>query len=118
MDMCTRMYNNYDMHNYYNIYCRYTSRPSDGSVYAIALSWPESYVFSIGSVTPVTSSFTIDLLGYGPVNYNLNTTGLYLLLPPMSLDSELKWAWTFKFNGVRPTGGQDGRQAPVKMNVM
>ena len=86
------------LHNLY----RYTKNATDGSVYAIVLKWPADNILTLGSVK--TTAFSIaTLLGYGRVQFNTNFMGqMEITMPPLPLDSNLMWAWTFKLENIAP----------------
>ena len=59
------------------------------------------FTVNLGNIKLGTGS-KISLLGYnGDISwktYPNNTLGI--IMPPLPLDSELKWAWVFKFENV------------------
>ena len=82
--------------------CRYTKNATDSSVYAIALKWPDNNILTLGLVK-TTSNSVVTLLGYGKVQLKTNTKGqMEITMPPLPLDSDLKWAWTFKLENISP----------------
>ncbi len=82
-------------HNY-----RYTYSPTTGAVYG-TLTLKYQPIVNLGNIKVGTSS-KISLLGYdGDVSWMTypNTT-LGISIPPLPLDTELRWAWVFKFENV------------------
>ena len=90
-----------------NITCRYTYRPDTGAVYG-SLTLKYQPTVNLGNIKVEINS-KISLLGYdGDVSwetYPNNTLGIYM--PPLPLDTELRWAWVFKFENVLPSSKQE-----------
>jgi alpha-L-fucosidase len=75
---------------------------SKGNVYAINLKWPDNNQLNLGSVK-VTSTSKATLLGYGSVQMKGSTNGqTQIMMPGLSLDTQLLWAWVIKLEGVAP----------------
>ena len=83
--------------------CRYTKNATDSSVYAIVLKWPDDNILTLGSVK-TTSNSVVTLLGYDKVQWKTNTImgQMEITMPPLPLDTNLKWAWTFKLENISP----------------
>ena len=82
-------------------YCRYTTDASGKSVFAIVLKWPDNYIIKLGAVKPDKDA-SINLLGYGKVQWTYDQSVMTLTVPYLPLDSSLQWAWTFQMEGVSP----------------
>ena len=82
---------------------RYTYRPDTGAVYG-TLTLKYQFTVMLGNMK-VGSSSKVSLLGYdGEVSwktYSNNT--VEISMPPLPLDTELRWAWVFKFENVLPS---------------
>ena len=81
---------------------RYTYRPDTGAVYGTQTLLYQSKVV-IGAVK-TTSDSKISLVGYdGEVAWKAaaNNT-IEMSMPFLPLDTELKWAWVFKFENITP----------------
>ena len=79
---------------------RYTYRPDTGAVYgALTLKYQSKVM--LGNMK-VGSGSKVSLLGYdGEVSWKAypNNT-VEITMPPLPLDTELRWAWVFKFENV------------------
>ena len=83
--------------------CRYTFRPDTGAVYGTQTQAYQSTVV-IGAVK-ANSNSKISLVGYdGDVTWKqaANNT-IEISMPSLPLDTELRWAWVFKFENIVPT---------------
>ena len=79
---------------------RYTYRPDTRAVYGTLTLKYQSTVM-LGNLI-VGSSSKVSLLGYdGEVSWNAYTNDtVKITMPPLPLDTELRWAWVFKFENV------------------
>lgn len=79
---------------------RYTYRPDTGAVYAILTQKYQSQIL-LGNVVAGSSS-NVSLVGYdGEVQWKAYTNDTIAInMPPLPLDTELKWAWVFKLENV------------------
>ena len=97
--------NNYEG-NAHTKFCRYTYRPDTGAVYGTQTQLYQSTVV-IGAVK-TNYNLKISLLGYGgelvwkPAANNT----IKISMPDLPLDSELRWAWVFKFENIAPVTKQ------------
>ena len=92
--------------NYYKWFCcpcRYTYRPDTGAVYGILTQAYQMKVV-LGNVKVGASGSKISLVGYtGQVTWISNAKdNIEITMPPLPLDTELKWAWVFKFENFLP----------------
>ena len=81
---------------------RYTYRPDTGAVYGTQTQVYQSKVV-IGAVKTSTNS-KISFVGYdGEVTWkpSANNT-IEISMPFLPLDTELRWAWVFKFENITP----------------
>ena len=79
---------------------RYTYRPDTGAVYAILTQKYQSQIL-LGNMVAGSGS-KVSLVGYdGEVQWKAypNKT-ITINMPPLAQDTELKWAWAFKFENV------------------
>ena len=79
---------------------RYTYRPDTGAVYG-ALTLKYQFTVMLGNMK-LGSGSKVSLLGYdGEVSWKTypNST-IEITMPPLPLDTELRWAWVFKFENV------------------
>ena len=81
---------------------RYTYRPDTGAVYGILTQVYQSKVF-IGAVKADSDS-KISLVGYdGEVVWKSGANNtIEISMPFLPLDTELRWAWAFKFENISP----------------
>ena len=81
---------------------RYTYSPVSGAVYG---TLTQAYQFNVllGNMKIGTGS-KVTLVGYnGEVQWKTNANNtIEITMPPLPLDSGLKWAWVFKFENVLP----------------
>ena len=87
------------MHAFLSI-SRYTYHPDTGAVYG---TLTQKYLFNVmlGNMK-LGSGSKVSLLGYdGEVSWKTypNNTA-EVSMPPLPLDTELRWAWVFKFENV------------------
>ena len=85
---------------------RYTYRPDTGAVYGTQTQVYQSTVV-IGAVK-TNSNSKISLVGYeGEVVWKpaANST-IEISMPHLPLDTELRWAWVFKFENIVPATKQ------------
>ena len=80
---------------------RYTQDSTTKAVYGILLKWPAIYTVTLESVK-MSSSSKVSLLGYGPLSWEAVGDKVAVELPYLSLDSNLQWAWTLKFEQANP----------------
>ena len=82
---------------------RYTYRPDTGAVYGTLTQAYQSKVI-LGNLV-VGSSSKVSLVGYDDkVTWEAYTNDtIAISMPPLPLDTELRWAWVFKFENVLPS---------------
>lgn len=88
------------MYNTFPFGSRYTYRPDTGAVYGI-LTLKYQFSVMLGNIK-VGSGSKVSLLGYdGDVSSKTYPNGtLEISMPPLPLDTQLRWAWVFKFENV------------------
>lgn len=88
---------------YWYLVCRYTQCPDTGAVYA-TLTLKYLSKITLGNIN-LSSSSKVSLLGYdGEVTCSAGTNNtVEITMPTLPLDTNLKWAWTFKFENAAPT---------------
>ena len=81
---------------------RYTYRPDTGAVYGIQTQVYQSKVV-IGAVKTSTNS-KVSLVGYdGDVTWTTAAnSSVEISMPFLPLDTNLTWAWVFKFDNISP----------------
>ena len=82
--------------------CRYTYCPNTGAVYGTQTQIYQSSVV-IGAVKTNTNT-KISLVGYdGEVTWkpSANNT-IEISMPFLPVDTQLRWAWVFKFENISP----------------
>ena len=86
---------------------RYTHRPDTGAVYgALTLKYQSKVM--LGNIK-LESGSKVSLLGYdGDVSWKTypNST-VEISMPPLPLDTQLRWAWVFKFENLIPSQQED-----------
>ena len=84
-----------------SLHCRFTYRPDTGVVYATLTLAYRSKV-SIGNVV-IGSSTKVSLVGYDDkLSWNgLTNNTIEITMPPLPLDTKLRWAWVFKLENVQ-----------------
>ena len=90
----------YVVHKHFLTISRYTYRPDTGAVYG-TLTQKYQFMVMLGNVK-VGNGSKVSLLGYdGEVSWKTypNNT-VEITMPPLPLDTELRWAWVFKFENV------------------
>lgn len=82
---------------------RYTYRPDTSTVYGTQTQVYQSTVV-IGAVKTSTNT-KISLVGYdGNVTWKTSANNtIEISMPFLPVDTELRWAWVFKFENVAPT---------------
>ena len=80
---------------------RYTYRPDTGAVYG---TLTQKYQSKVMLHLIVGSSSKVSMVGYdGEVSWKTYTNDtIEISMPPLPLDTELRWAWVFKFENVQP----------------
>ena len=105
---CTRVFHSDVMiHVAMFLSSRYTHRPDTGAVYgALTLKYQSKVM--LGNIK-LGSGSKVSLLGYdGDVSWKTypNST-IEISMPPLPLDTQLRWAWVFKFENLIPSQQED-----------
>ena len=92
----------YLQYRYFFLFSRYTYSPATGAVYG-TLTQKYQFTVMLGSLI-VGSSSKVSMLGYdGDVSWTVYTNDtVKISMPPLPLDTQLRWAWVFKFENVQP----------------
>lgn len=80
----------------------YTYRPQEKSVFAVLLKWPHDGLVMLGEPVVTLQSSKVELLGFGPVQWEMvKPKGLWVLLPTLSYSQmPCQWAWTLKITSA------------------
>ena len=91
---------NFDLAQFLTI-SRYTYRPDTGDVYG---TLTQKYQSKVMLHLIVGSSSKVSMIGYdGEVSWTTYTNDtVEISMPPLPLDTELRWAWVFKFENIQP----------------
>ena len=98
-----------------HVFSRYTYRPDTGAVYG-ALTLKYQFTVMLGNIK-LGSGSKVSLLGYdGDVSWKTypNST-VEISMPPLPLDTQLRWAWVFKFENLIPNYPVPDKQEDIML---